>query len=285
MFIKALSIGAIGRPGQGGRSRRSHNLLPPAIRADGCECRGNIEHDGESPWPTAPSDPRGLQPVAAARRRRSVRHRPAAAGGGGGEWRRRRSAGAGEPSARHWGRAEMFEQARLANENPPPAFDAGPATWSSSIRPITASWPRACAAGLHCLDLAARTARAPAAPAEVARAARYLHGGAGRERAHVPDHHDARLGGGAGGEPALARAADAEDHLAQLRPALPAVVGEVRHHARHGHDREAGRHRRARQHHARRGGRRRLIASPATNGSCRRRCRTRSWCWRRPPAG
>ncbi len=43
-----------------------------------------------------------------------------------------------------------------------------------------------------------------------------------------------------------------------LRPALQSVVGEGRHHARHGHDREAGRHRRARQHHDRDAGRRRL---------------------------
>ena len=32
-------------------------------------------------------------------------------------------------------------------------------------------------------------------------------------------------------------------------------------------------------------GRRRLTASPAKNGSCRRRCRMRSWCWRRHRAG
>ena len=54
----------------------------------------------------------------------------------------------------------------------------------------------------------------------------------------------------------------------------------------HGHDREAGRLRRARQHHARRARRRRrlgpaLPASPATSGSSRRRCATPSWCWRR----
>ena len=40
----------------------------------------------------------------------------------------------------------------------------------------------------------------------------------------------------------------------QLRPWWE----KIRHHARHGHDREAGRHRRAHQHHARRAGRRRL---------------------------
>ncbi len=43
-----------------------------------------------------------------------------------------------------------------------------------------------------------------------------------------------------------------------LRSELRAVVGEARHDARHGHDREAGRHRRARQHDARRARRRGL---------------------------
>ena len=69
---------------------------------------------------------------------------------------------------------------------------------------------------------------------------------------------------------------------ARLRSVLCAVVDQARHDARHGHDREAGRHRRALQHDAGGARRRAPIASPATNGSCRRRCATPSWCWRRP---
>ena len=60
------------------------------------------------------------------------------------------------------------------------------------------------AAGLHASTWQADATRAPA-PAEVARAARYLHGGAGRERPHVPDHHDAGVGRGLCAEPALVR--------------------------------------------------------------------------------
>ena len=74
--------------------------------------------------------------------------------------------------------------------------------------------------------------------------------------------------------------------VAQLRPQLPPGRGQARRHARHGHDGEAGRHRRARQHHARRTPATAAnTASPGTNGSCRRRCPMRSWCWRRPSEG
>ena len=65
---------------------------------------------------------------------------------------------------------------------------------------------------------------------------------------------------------------------------------QARRHHRHGHDREAGRHRRARQlHHARcrpaPADPARNTSSPGTSGSCRRPCATRSWCWRRRRAG
>ena len=61
--------------------------------------------------------------------------------------------------------------------------------------------------------------------------------------------------------PALAEWAD-EGRRAALRPARYADRRQARRHARHGHDGEAGRLRRARQHHARRtaGGRRRVRA-------------------------
>ena len=62
------------------------------------------------------------------------------------------------------------------------------------------------------------------------------------------------------------------------------------HHDRHGDDRKAGRLGRARQHHAGLPGRPgRARARPtnwsATSTSCRRRCATPSWCWRRRRSG
>jgi putative acyl-CoA dehydrogenase len=78
---------------------------------------------------------------------------------------------------RHWGSAAMFEQARLANENPPVlrAFDA-----SGNRRDTVEFHPayhhfmaESVAAGLHASTWRADATRA-AAPAEVARAARYV---------------------------------------------------------------------------------------------------------------
>ena len=102
--------------------------------------------------------------------RRSVRQRPAAAGGGGGERRR----AATQPSLSSvrpaLGLGRDVRAARLANENPPTAAQGE--RRSSSIRPITASWPRACGTGLHASTWRPDGTRA-AAPAEVARAARF----------------------------------------------------------------------------------------------------------------
>ena len=61
-------------------------------------------------------------------------------------------------------------------------------------------------------------------------------------------------------------------------PRAAAVVGEERRHPGHGHDRAPGRHRRARQHHRRPRRRAIMSRSPATNGSCRRRCAMPFWC-------
>ena len=148
-----------------------------------------------------------------------------------------------------------------------------------------ASWPRASRAGLHASTWnAGRHARRRAGRGR-ARGA-LLHGGAGRERAHVPDHHDARLRRRArASSRRCSRKLIGKIASRSYDPRFRAVVGEGRHHARHGHDREAGRHRRARQHHAPRRRPATATASPATNGSCRRRCATRSWCWRRRRAG
>ena len=205
------------------------------------------------------------------------------ANGGGG-----RDAKALSAFGRRWGSAEMFELARQANENPPKlqAFDA-----KGLRRDIVEFHPayhlfmaESVAARLQARRGAADASPAPA-PAQVARAARFYMA-AQVETGHLCPITMTRAAVAAlAAEPALAAKLHAEDRCARIRPVLPALVGEEGHHARHGHDREAGRHRRARQHDARGRGRRGLRASPATNGSCRRRCATPFWCWRRRRAG
>ena len=77
---------------------------------------------------------------------------------------------------RHWGRAGMFEQARLANEHTPrlKSFDGqGRRHDVVEFHPAYhAFMAESMKAGLHCMTWRADAARAPA-PAEVARAARY----------------------------------------------------------------------------------------------------------------
>lgn len=94
-----------------------------------------------------------------------------AANGAGGE------AAALAAFGRHWGSAAMSEQARLANENPPKlhAFDAqGRRLDSVEFHPAYHRlMAESVAAGLHASTWQADTSRAPA-PAEVARAARYI---------------------------------------------------------------------------------------------------------------
>jgi putative acyl-CoA dehydrogenase len=94
-----------------------------------------------------------------------------AANGAGGE------AAALAAFGRHWGSATMFDQARLANENPPKlrAFDAqGRRLDSVEFHPAYHRlMAESVAAGLHASTWQADTSRAPA-PAEVARAARYI---------------------------------------------------------------------------------------------------------------
>ena len=143
--------------------------------------------------------PRGVQPVAALRKHRSVCERRAAAGSGRGERRGMREAAAlsafgtalGHGGYVRAGAAGQRKSAEAATPSTPRAFAA---TRSSFIRPITISCARA--SPRACMPRPGRPpddARAP--PAEVARAARVLHGGAGRDRASVPDHHDARRAG------------------------------------------------------------------------------------------
>ena len=133
---------------------------------------------------------------------------------GRGERRGRRGGGARRlrPAMGHGRdvRARRGAPMRTRRSSTPSTPRAFAATWSSSIRPITSSCARA--SRRACMPRPGRpTGTRAAPPAEVARAARYLHGGAGRERAPVPDHHDARGAGGARRRAGAARASRAED--------------------------------------------------------------------------
>ena len=101
---------------------------------------------------------------------------------------------------RHWGTAEMFALGRRANENPPKlhAFDAdGFRLDTVEFHPAYHQFMReSVAAGLHASTwTGGRRARRGAGRGRARRA--LLHGGAGRDRASVPDHDDARGAGGA----------------------------------------------------------------------------------------
>ena len=113
------------------------------------------------------------------------------------------------------------------------------------------------AAGLHASTWRDDATPAPA-PAQVTRAARFYMA-AQIETGHLCPITMTRAAVAAlAAEPALVAKLMPKIMSRALRPAFPAVVGEDRHHARHGHDREAGRHRRAHQYDARAAGRRRL---------------------------
>ena len=91
-----------------------------------------------------------------------------------------------------------------------------------------------------------------AAPAEVARAARFYMV-AQVENGHMCPITMTRASVAAlAAAPALRGAVLPKIALPPVRPELPAVARKIRDDARHGYDREAGRHRCARQHHARR---------------------------------
>ena len=189
---------------------------------------------------------------------------------------------------RHWGSAAMAERGRVANENTPKlrTFDSrGNRRDEVEFHPAYHElMAHSAHAGVHnsTWDAAGQAGRRRVRGDT---RGKILHGRAGRDRASLPDHHDAGLGRGAGGAAGSAGQGDAGARHASLRSELCAVVDQARHDARHGHDREAGRHRRALQHDAGGARRRTPTASPGTNGSCRRRCATPSWCWRRPRKG
>ena len=123
--------------------------------------------------------------------------------------------------------------------------------------------------GVHALRLAPRR---DAGRARRPRRA-VLHALPGRERHLLPAHHDLRRAAGAAPRRRARGRVAAADHVARLRPAQPARIGQDRLHDGHGHDREAGRLRRAREHDTRAVGARPTAAtsSSATSGSSRRR--------------
>ena len=189
---------------------------------------------------------------------------------------------------KHWGSAGMFELGRQANENPPKlkTFDAK--GFRRDFIEFHPAYHELMAASIAA-GLQASTwrddATPAAAPAQVIRAARFYMA-AQVETGHLCPITMTRA--------AVAALAVEPPLVAKLMPKImsrrydrpfPSVVGEDRHHARHGNDGEAGRHRRARQPHARGARRAKAMRSTATNGSCRRRCATPSWCWRRRRAG
>ena len=174
--------------------------------------------------------------------------------------RRRRSRNLSE-FGQHWGSAAMAargrarqreyaETADLRFPRQPPRRGRVPSGLSRTDGAFGAC--RRAQFDLECGGQAGRRRRRSGARREI------LHGLAGRDRPSLPDHHDARVGGGAGGAAGSAGEDHAGDRHARLRSVVCAVVDQARHDARHGHDREAGRHRRARQHDARRTRRRRL---------------------------
>ena len=151
---------------------------------------------------------------------------------------------------KHWGSAGMFELGRQANENPPKlkTFDAK--GFRRDFIEFHPAYHELMAASLAA-GLQASTwrddATPAAAPAQVIRAARFYMA-AQVETGHLCPITMTRAAVAAlAVEPPARRQADAQDHVAALRPPFPSVVGEDQHHARHGNDGEAGRHRRARQ--------------------------------------
>ena len=154
---------------------------------------------------------------------------------------------------KHWGSAAMAERGRIANENTPKlrTFDArGNRRDEVEFHPAYHElMAHSAHAGVH---NSTWTADGQAGRRRVRSDTRgeILHGLAGRDRTSLPDHHDAGLRRRAGGTAGSAGQGDAGARHAILRSGLCAMVDQARHDARHGHDREAGRHRRALQHDA-----------------------------------
>ena len=243
MFIKAEPIGAAGCPGKGAEAARSRGpqarrgtVAPAAVPGNVMAARiGTDEVFNQSP-PYQDVDLFGSDPP--------LREAVAANGAGGRRQPRwQSSAGTGarprcsSGPARQREPAEAWKAARSVEFHP-----AYHDFMAESMRE-----------GLHASDLAGRTARRAAAPAEVARAARFYMV-AQVENGHMCPITMTRASVAAlAAAPAL-RGAVMPKIAARATTTRASGRGREKsgHHARHGHDREAGRHRCARQHHARR---------------------------------
>ena len=101
---------------------------------------------------------------------------------------------------RQWGTAEMFAAARRANENTPKLYTFDPKGFRRDVVEFHPAYHEFMRdkhrGGLARLDLDGFRHARGAARRGRARGP-LLHGRAGRERASLPDHHDARGAGGA----------------------------------------------------------------------------------------
>ena len=123
----------------------------------------------------------------------------------------------------HWGSAAMAARGRVANENTPKLRTFDSRGNQARRGRVSSGLSRADGAQRPCRRAQFDLGRAgQAGRRRVGSGARgkILHGGAGRDRASLPDHHDARLGGGAGGAAGSAGEDHAGDRHARLRSEL-----------------------------------------------------------------
>ena len=163
------------------------------------------------------------------------------------------------------GSADALQRGRLANENPPrlkPFDGKGRRLDVVEFHPAYHECMEiSMHEGLHCSawDHLAKAGRPAGAGGERRPLGRHLHGDPDGGRPPVPHHHDQRGGArpaaGAGAGQGWLPKILARDYDKSFAPARC----QARRHHRHGHDGEAGRHRRARQYH-------RAQSRPATAG-------------------
>ena len=114
----------------------------------------------------------------------------------------------------HWGSAAMAERGRIANENTPKlrTFDSrGNRRDEVEFHPAYHEADGAQRARRHSQFDLERARQAGRRRGRSGARGEILHGGPGRDRSSVPDHHDARVGGGIGGAAGSAGEGDAGD--------------------------------------------------------------------------
>ncbi len=199
-------------------------------------------------------DPRGVQPARAAGTLPRLAQRHGAARGG--RARRRRLGRLNARCLRRRGRRPAV-RGRLPRRAQPAAVPfARPLRPAQQPGRVPPRLPRADARGDRGRPALAAVDRGARRCARGARGAR-VHAQPGRFGQRLPADHDLCRDPGAAAAARRGRGLDPSRHRARLRRLQPALAREGRHHARHGDDREAGRHRCARQHHARTAARRR----------------------------